>query len=96
MSLIVSIKVGKNIIIAADTRVHFPKTGYYSDNAKKIFIFEGKIAIGWIGDQDFSLKTIENFKKIISKENFSSLNKFMLTFQQVAVTTYKDFFLLTG
>ncbi|MGC8575736.1 MAG: hypothetical protein ACP5L3_04355 [Caldisericum sp.] len=70
MSLIVSIKVGKNIIIAADTRVHFPKTGYYSDNAKKIFIFEGKIAIGWIGDQDFSLKTIEN---VPSNEFFTML-----------------------
>lgn len=96
MSLVASIRVGTDIVVAADSRVHFTKTGYYLDNARKISSCEGRIAIGWVGYQDLSATVIENFEKMLFKKSSTHLDEDVSVFQQVAVAAYRDFALFTG
>jgi len=96
MSIVISMKSSNAIILAADSRVHCPKTGFYLDKEKKIYSFDNRLAVAWVGYENFALKIKEVISEHLYTHPSATFAELVSNFQGTAIKNWKDFLNLTG
>lgn len=94
MTLILAVKGDDFLILAGDSRAHYPKTGYYLDSMEKIFTYNDKLLVGGFGSEMFIRNLDYHFSRQIftqKHEQPMTFEEMMSQFQTMAVNEWKKF-----
>jgi len=98
MTLILAVKSNDFLILAGDSRVHYPKTGYYHDSMKKIFAYNDTLLVGGFGSEMFISNLDHHLTQRFTtkkQERTLQLEEALNEFTDMAVKQWQSFTQLT-
>ncbi|MDI6768899.1 MAG: hypothetical protein QMD04_04410 [Anaerolineales bacterium] len=93
MTLVVALKAPDCIILASDSRIHYPKTGFYQDTMKKIIAYDDVLLAGGLGTEMFISSLDANLAgRVCSQEkHIQTLEEALEEFKKAAIEEWQSF-----
>jgi len=94
MTLILAVKSNDFLILAGDSRAHYPKTGYYRDSMKKVFAYNDTLLVGGFGSEMFISNLDHHLTQQFTAQKQAhslSLEKALFEFSTMAVKQWQCF-----